>query len=158
MAAGATYEPIETVSASGMTTVTFSSIASSWTDLVLVITGVYSGTTYASFKFNNDSGSNYSWTRILGLGSSVFSDRDSTSDGINLGSSRGITIFNIQNYSNTTTYKTALVRENAADSHTGAYIYLWRNTAAITSISITPKSSATWASGSTLTLYGIAAA
>jgi hypothetical protein len=74
-------------------------------------------------------------------------------------------ITNIQNYSNSTTYKTILTRtNNAAGSSAqllvGAQVALWRNTAAITSITIlgdqgTPSNLAT---GSTFTLYGLKAA
>jgi hypothetical protein len=159
VAAGSTYTSIATISAGGTTTATFTSIPSTYTDLVIAIGGAYSGTTYASFTFNGDgTSSNYSYTRLLGYSGGTLSDRSSGSDGFSLGSTRGTVIANVQNYSNSTTYKTMLVRENDGASAVGAYVYLWRNTAAITSIAITPKSSGTWTSGSVLTLYGIAAA
>jgi hypothetical protein len=72
------------------------------------------------------------------------------------------TVFNLSithfmNYSNTTTYKTALVRGNNASSGVDAIVNNWRNTAAITNIDVIANSS-TFTSGSTFTLYGIKAA
>jgi len=61
------------------------------------------------------------------------------------------------NYSNTTTYKTGLVRANSAASGTDAIVGLWRSTAAITSI-VATHDTAQFATGSTFTLYGIASA
>jgi hypothetical protein len=62
----------------------------------------------------------------------------------------------IQNYSNTTTNKTALIRDNFATYGTFARVALWRSTSAITSITLT-MSSSTFATGSQFTLYGIKA-
>lgn len=58
-----TYEPIATTTISSPTsTITFSSIPSSYTDLVVVVTGKITGTTEdAYFRLNNDSGANYYW-------------------------------------------------------------------------------------------------
>ena len=64
------------------------------------------------------------------------------------------TIINIQNYSNTTTYKTALVRYNNGGVIVEGIVNLWRNTAAITQIDF-GNSSANYLAGSTFTLYGI---
>jgi hypothetical protein len=61
---------------------------------------------------------------------------------------------NFLNYSNTTTYKTILSRSNRAEQATEAFVGLWRNSAAITSISI---ASATFTTNSIFTLYGIKA-
>jgi hypothetical protein len=77
-------------------------------------------------------------------------------DGTNIYSNA---IINIQNYSNTTTYKTALLRSNlATGTYPGvdAFVGLWRSTSAITSITILPASN-NLLSGSTFTLYGIKA-
>ncbi len=61
-----------------------------------------------------------------------------------------------QNYSNTTTYKTVLSRCSNPTGGTLAVAGLWRSTAAITSITLTPTAG-NWLSGSTFTLYGIKA-
>jgi hypothetical protein len=65
-------------------------------------------------------------------------------------------IINIQNYSNSTTYKTVLARSNNAATGTDATVALWRSTSAITSIDYY-LNSGSWATGSTFTLYGIKA-
>jgi hypothetical protein len=65
------------------------------------------------------------------------------------------------NYSNSTTYKTVLGRSNRASSDTAADVGLWRSTSAITRIDLAMGGSFptnNFASGSTFTLYGIAAA
>jgi hypothetical protein len=66
---------------------------------------------------------------------------------------------NIQNYANTTTYKTALNRSNAASQGVEALVTLWRSTAAINSITIsTDNGGSIIDTGSTFSLYGIKSA
>ena len=60
------------------------------------------------------------------------------------------------NYSNTTTNKTVILRNNYPAVATWAVVGLWQNTAAINEISLYPEV-ASWLSGSTFTLYGIKA-
>jgi hypothetical protein len=68
-------------------------------------------------------------------------------------------IISVQNYANSTTYKTVLARFNNPDSLTNALVGMWRNTAAITTISLTAESgSGDFQSGSTFTLYGVKSA
>jgi hypothetical protein len=161
MAAGTTYTPIASVTSTGQTTVSFTSIPSTYTDLVIAISGAYSGTTYADFTFNSDTGSNYSYTRLLAYSGGLLGDRQSGAagrDGFSLGSTSATIVANILNYSNSTTYKTMLMRENADSSGVGTYVYLWRSTSPITRIDITAKNSGTFVSDSIATIYGIAAA
>lgn len=161
MAAGVTYTPIASVTSAGQATVSFTSIPSTYTDLVITVSGAYSGTTYADFTFNSDTASNYSYTRLLAYSGGLLSDRQTGAagrDGFSLGSTSATIVASIQNYSTTTNYKTMLMRENADSSGVGAYAYLWRSTSAITRIDITAKSSGTFVSGSIVTIYGIAAA
>jgi hypothetical protein len=61
------------------------------------------------------------------------------------------------NYSNTTTYKTAIARSNDASMQTEATVGMWRNTAAVTSVTFWCDTT-TLKAGSTAALYGIAAA
>jgi len=167
MAAGSTYTPIATTTlGSAVTSYTFSSIPSTYTDLVLVTNFGADTATYARCRINGDTGSNYSETSVGGNGSLAQSFRDSNVSngayityngyaGTNAGSA--MYILNLNNYSNTTTYKTILTREAAAASSAGATVSLWRSTAAINSIMLY-MNSGNFASGSTFTLYGIAAA
>jgi hypothetical protein len=164
MAAGATYEPIATTTLGSTTaTVTFTSISGSYTDLVIVING-QSGNGSASFlrtQFNNDSDSKYSTTRLFGDGSSPTSDRSSNQIGFTGGTlwgSQGVIIHQVLNYSNTTTFKNLLTRDNNAGNRVGAMVGLFRSIAAVTRIDFTCPDGGGFASGSTFTLYGIAAA
>ena len=165
MAAGATYEPIATNTLGTATSsVTFSSISGSYTDLVLILNAKNAtGTDKAvALRFNGDTGSNYSMTRMSGNGSAADSDQSSNDTSMFLGLSNSTVynsdIYQIMNYSNTTTYKTAIGRGNLADSRLRASVGLWRNTAAITSVTVVNGSSENFIVGSTFTLYGIASA
>jgi hypothetical protein len=165
-----TYEPIATQTlGSAAATVTFSSISGSYTDLVIVSNLGIASNQYPFIRFNSDSGNNYSTTDLYGNGTSALSSRAYITQAqiwisLDVPASTGIEtnfIVNLQNYSNSTTYKTALSRFNATAYGTTATVGLWRNTAAITSITIGGfGSGSAWnlASGSTFTLYGIKAA
>jgi hypothetical protein len=164
MAAGATYEPIATTTlGSAQASVTFSSLGS-YTDLVLVFNGAGSTDINLLLQFNADTGSNYSGTFLGGNGSSAISARSSNLAHIAVNYQGYIqtgfvsnAIINIQNYSNSTTYKTVLSRFNNSATGVDATIGLWRNTAAITSV-LAKTHTGTFSTGSTFTLYGIAAA
>ena len=169
MAAGSTYTPLATNTLSSTaTSVTFSSISGSYTDLVLVVTakvGVGSSNNYLTIGNGTvDTGANYSRTKLSGDGSSATSARNTAATGAFLdvyGDSNStqfdsVQFAHIMNYSNTTTYKTILCRANRAGSGVDAVVNLWRSTAAINIITV--NSTGTYAIGSTFTLYGIAAA
>ena len=161
-----TYEPIATqtlVATAG--TVTFTSISGAYTDLVLIANRRYSnigtGVDNTLITFNNDSGANYSNTYMNnGPGAGRISSANSlyTSAGGNETAQRySVDIWNIMNYSNTTTYKTSLMRMDFGSTMLQQWVGLWRSTAAINRIDIN-GSSGTFAIGSTFTLYGILAA
>jgi hypothetical protein len=166
-----TYVALQTqVLGSAAASVTFSSIPQSYTDLILVSSQLYTSTggdRYATFQVGNgsvDTNSNYSWTyfdtypgtpntgntpnQTFGYHSYTPSIPTSTAM---------VCSMHIQNYSNTTTNKTMLHRWGAASPMTGIYANLWRSTAAINIITIT-AAGANFTTGSTFTLYGIAAA
>ena len=158
-----TYEPISsTTLTSAVSSVTFSSISGTYTDLVLVITGkIDSGTEACALQFNNDTTNSYSWTRIYGNGTSTVSDSDSNSSNANIGVFNNTTIAmnitHIQNYSNSTTAKSLISRVSSTANSTNAQVNLWNTTNAITSIKVFPLSS-NLSIGSTFTLYGIKSA
>ena len=161
----ATYEPIATTTSTGTTTITMSSIPSTYTDLVLIISGQINGNVY--YKINGDTSSNFSQTVVLGNGSSAISARQSNrSDGIYLGDNisspmatdSSNAIIQFMNYSNTTTNKTSIFRVNNASAGTQAGVGLWRSTSAINQVSITSSSANGILNGTTFTLYGIKAA
>lgn len=160
-----TYEPIATNTlGTAAATVTFSSISGTYTDLVLIASNKLAGGTSGAFylQFNGDTAFNYSNTFMYGDGSTAASSRGSARNVLNVGNT-DVTNFNtqtvsIQNYSNATTYKTALGRATVPALYTVAYVATWRSTAAITSILIGNDASQNFAVGSTFTLYGIKAA
>lgn len=159
-----TYDKIATTTTSGnATSITFSSIPATYTDLIIIFNGSASGTSGDLATFNSDTGSNYSTTFLRGDGSSAASGQviNSTSinPGLTFGTSQSTYIMQIINYANTTTYKTALYRSNsvATSSYVGAAVALWRSTAAISTINFF-TSGTNYVNGSTFTLYGIKAA
>jgi hypothetical protein len=165
MPAGSTYTPIaNTTLGSAQASVTFSSLGS-YTDIVLVNqASPTSGAVSWNLTFNGDTGSNYSYTYLDGNGSAAGSGRTSNAtkivpnnNGYMVAGEIAMVIINIQNYSNTSTFKTVLSRAGNASNGTSAVVGLWRNTAAITSITLSASSS-TFIAGSTFTIYGIASA
>ena len=167
MAAGSTYTPIATTTlGSAAASYTFSSIPSTYTDLILIAGNLSAASTNNAFKMqiNSDTGTNYSNTFLAGNGSSATSGRNANADSL-----RGFDNPNIlgpavvtahfMNYSNTSTYKTVLTRCSAAGYSTTAEVNLWRSTSAINSIKIFFATSGNdIQAGTTFTLYGIAAA
>jgi hypothetical protein len=164
MPAGNTYVAIATETLGSTTqSVTFSSIPSTYTDLVLITsTKVASGQDNVTFRVNSDTGTNYSYTRVFGNGTSALSDRSSNSTQGFVGNESNANfttqITHFMNYANTTTYKTVLSRSNATDTEVTAWVNLWRNTNAINTILVRSAGGGGFVSGSTFSLYGIASA
>lgn len=169
MPAGNTYVAIATQTlGSAATTVTFSSIPSTYTDLVLVVSAQGARNLFGgdlNMQINSDTGSNYSITNLTGDGSSTASSRSTSQTSLSLGGDIGAngtsiytpTIIHLFNYSNTTTNKTVISRHNNATYRVVATVGLWRSTSAINAISLTGNGF-NFNAGSTFSLYGIAAA
>ena len=155
-----TMTPIatNTLTATG-TTVTFSSVPQTYTDLTLIIAGNVGTLDNNNISFNGDSGGNYSVTRMYGNGSAAGSNRGSNLTAIQCGeiaTSQSNDIIQILNYSNATTYKTLVHRSNNTSQFLKTSVGLWRNTAAITSVTI--YCGGIYQIGTSFTLYGIKAA
>jgi len=159
-----TYEPIQSVTATGSSTViSFTSIPQTYTDLVVIFTG-FATTGNFYVRVNSDSSAIYSQTDIRGDGSVAGSSRETAQSNVYIGdyianpiSTISNAVMNFNNYSNTTTFKSFLFRGNNAAKFTGITAGLWRSTAAITGVSL-HSSSANFDSTSVATLYGIKAA
>jgi hypothetical protein len=155
-----TYEPIATYTAPSTTsTYTFSSIPSTYTDLVVIFNGTTTAANSVYMRFNGDTTNSYSMTYLYGSGSSATSGRSTSTGSIycyDTPTSQSMLTVNVQNYSNSTTYKTSLIRGSAAASDVTAIAGLWAKTNAITSLELYTNS--TFTTGSTFTLYGIKAA
>jgi hypothetical protein len=154
-----TYTPIASLTLSASTSsVTFSNIPQTYTDLVLVMDATAT-TNFTNTKIviNSDSGTNYSWTNLKGDGSSASSAQGSSTANLYLGlvnTGRGTYKFMFQNYSNSTTNKTILSAGGLAGNREEYAVGLWRNTNAVTSIEVIQPAD-TFSSGSTFNLYGI---
>lgn len=168
MAAGPTFEPLATTTlGSAASSITFSSIASTYTDLRLIIVEIAAGNYgYLNLRFNSDTGSNYSGTVLRGNGSTASSARDTsatslgiTYDGIAGSTNPGLYEIDIFNYAGST-YKT-LLASSSGDQNGSGFTYktvgLWRSTSAINTIAIRADN---WnfAAGTTATIYGIKSA
>jgi hypothetical protein len=150
------------------TSITFSSIPATYTDLVLV-TSVLSNAANGEgleVQFNSDTATNYSKTYLYGDGASVVSGRTSGSTSIAIGniptqnSDYATTIAHINDYANTTTYKSTLSKSGSAATGNLSIMYvgLWRSTTAINAIKVFHKSGGSMSVGCTFKLYGIEAA
>lgn len=165
-----TYEALRTTtlsSAASSVTLNLSGITG-YTDLVIVATPKHA-TQLTDFtcRFNSDTSGNakYSATMLKGDGSSASSYRNSNQDQATLGEADTNNfnpfIIQINNYANTTTYKTIMSRSSTPAYYTAAWVSLWRDTSAITSITLAPLYGGSFggqniAAGSTFTVYGIA--
>jgi hypothetical protein len=174
-----TFDTIATYTVSGSSTAsyTFSSIPSTYTDLV-VIASVRSGTTANTTGFycqvNSNTGNTYDGFYLRGNGSvsatarfNAFIDPTFAAPIGNMVANSATAgtfsnhIINWMSYSNTTTYKTFLARSvsanNTATGYTEAVANMFFSTAAISSITFFPQAG-NFASGSTISVYGIKAA
>jgi len=160
-----TYALIASTTGNGSaTTLSFTSIPNTYTDLVLILNGSLTSGQNVYMRFNNNTSAVYSQTVLGGDGSSAFSYATTAVTsfpyvGYN-DTGIGTTIFNILNYSNTTTNKTFLSRNSKVTNQAAASVGLWQSTAAINQIDIYPASASppAWTTATTATLYGIKSA
>ena len=170
MAAGNTYEAIATTTlGSANNTVTFSSIPSTYTDLrVVVSVKADAGTPNLRIQMNSTLTPLASFTQLQGNGSAVASSRAAGNAGTGgylygtynnplVTTSFKVITMDFMNYSNTTTYKTVLIRTNGASDAVEAMVGLWQSTNAISTLNFSCGSN-NFDTGSTFSLYGIKAA
>ena len=161
-----TYEPIASITTSGTTTssVTFSNLPSSFTDLIVVeyvsftVVGNQSGIDFG------DTSTLYSSTNLRGNGTSATSQRFTSGNAIGStpgDSASGTTwmtvVRQVMSYSNTNVHKTILHSTSDTASYVNRTVGLWRNTNAISTVRLFAVTGA-YASGSTFSLYGVRAA
>jgi hypothetical protein len=164
-----TYTLIEriTVGAAGASSITFTSIPQTYTDLKIVV----SARTNWSNSVNADginirpNGSTSSRTaiRLYGSGSAAGSDTNINPIAASNASSTASTFGNaeiyIPNYAGSTNKSMSVdgVSEtNGTTTYAGLAAFLWSNTAAITSLDIYPENGTSFSQYSTFYLYGIA--
>jgi hypothetical protein len=156
-----------TVGSGGAADMTFSSIPSTYTDLLVKVSARGSNSAqiyeYANVKFNGSS-SGYTGKNVQGTGSAAASNNYTANIYLMLdGSTATANTFGngemyIPNYTSSN-YKSvsmdSVMENNATAAYSELTASLWSNTAAITSISLTPLLGTTWTQYSTAYLYGI---
>jgi hypothetical protein len=167
MAAGATYEPIATQTlGTAVTTITFSSIPATYTDLRLVLNVPTTSVARSVYvRLNSDTGTNYSGTYLQGNGATATSARTTSAAQIEFGNATSTTLpslftADIFSYAGST-FKTLLASAATDRNGTGVTdnrVQLWRSTSAITTILLLLSSTGNFDIGTTATLYGIKAA
>jgi hypothetical protein len=165
-----TYQLISSnVLTSSAASVTFSSIPSTYTDLVLRYSARNDDTTTILLvRFNGDTATNYSNTILRGSGSAASSLSYNTTrtslfqqDGIEPSTMVANTFNNAEIYipsytvsQNKPMSSFTVTEDNSTTAYMSAIADLWRNTAAITSINLS-SNGGNIAAGSSFYLYGI---
>ena len=164
--ATATYIPISTQTLGSPTaSITFSSIPSTYTDLRLVFVGQASASNNLFVHYNGDTGTNYSRIYIYGSGTAATSGNNINFPAIvpaqisGLGASsiphfHQLDIFSYAGSTNKTSLSQGAEDENGT-GYTIASVEMWRNTAAITSITLYLPNAGNIVAGSVATLWGI---
>jgi hypothetical protein len=158
-----TYEKIATTTlGTAGTTITFSTIPATYTDLKVVWVGTTSSAADITVRLNSDTGSNYSQTYLDGTGTSAISGSLTSQTEIYLFPNGGTSTtipsyygFDLFSYAGST-YKTMLTEGNGDKNGSGSVdrsAALWRSTSAVTTITLT--SNFNMSVGTTATLYGI---
>jgi hypothetical protein len=154
-----------TVGSGGAANMEFTGIPSTYTDLVVKITGRSSGSdTSIELSFNNNT-SNRTTRYLFGNGSSASSGNDTNmyiTSSIVPSTSTASTFSNaelyIPNYAgsnNKSSSVDGVSENNATASNMALTANLWSDTAAITSIKLTPAGGGNFVQYSTAYLYGI---
>jgi hypothetical protein len=163
-----TYEKIQsTTLGAANNTITLSSIPGTYTDLRLVFNGKADPSNspdYLAMRFNSDTASNYSSTVVRANGSTASSTRNIGDSFIFIGfttidtSTPELHTVDIFSYAGPD-YKACLTTSSKDLNGSGFVVRgveLWRNTAAITTITLsTPNIGKKFDIGTTVTLYGI---
>jgi hypothetical protein len=154
-----------TVGASGASSIDFTSIPQTFTDLLLVAS-IRCNVAFGAEEFNvqfNGTTTNLSYRRIVGVTNTGAVNSDTSNLGYVNGNSATASVFSntqiyIPNYtsSNNKSFSSESVNEdNTTTTRPNFAAGLWSNTAAITSVKLISTTSATIMQYSTATLYGI---
>lgn len=158
MAAGATYEKIFTATPSSGTSYTFSSIPNTYTDLVLAGSCLMSGGTTIRLQMNGSS-SGYTYQIMRSDGTIAKSNSSSMIELCDGGASYLSTfVVNIPDYA-TAILPNRIAFGQSGDQTNSIFISgAYTITDSISSVTVLTTNGQTFASGSSLTLYGIARA
>lgn len=162
--ANPTHTLIASQTASGSTsTITFSSIPSTYTDVKLIANIRDANTTVGDnliIRFNSDSTTNYSYVSISSSGATASSATTTNATNLISKIKTAIDIANtfsyfemyISNYNSTSTKPIFIVD---AWDNLDIWASQWRGTSGITSITLTNSSASNFVANSTFYLYGI---
>jgi hypothetical protein len=163
------YESIATVSvgSGGSSTISFTSIPSTYTHLQLRGIGRDDLGNSVSMTFNSDTGTNYARHRLIGNGTTASATGTISLANIPLLANAGLPtaanifapfVIDILDYTNTNKYTTARVLSGVDSNGSGGVDFtsgLWLNTNAISNITLTGASGAIFQQYSSFALYGI---
>ena len=151
-----TYTPLATYTVTGSSDaqVVFSSIPTTYRDLIIVFNGTASGDENLTPTFNG-SGVDFTWVQMTtGPGSNAGTNN---SIGRVAGGSRTIGMLQIFDYAQTDKHKTFFVQTNVTGTERRQLVARWAQTTAINSVGLAIRTGITWSVGSTFALYGIEA-
>ena len=158
-----------TVGAGGVTSVDFTSIPQTYTDLVIYSSArtaeaAFGATIYVQFNGDTTAG-NYLYYRLLGDGSAVSSSTGNTyffagycTAATATANTFGSAVCTISNYAGSTIKigsTDSISENNAASAYAAIHASKWTGTSPITSIKLQTPSGSTFVQYSTFTLYGI---
>lgn len=165
-----TFKKIQTieVGAGGSASIDFTSIPSTYTDLVIHLSGRTNRTVYEAdgtvIRFNGDNTSgNYSGKRVYGQGSGTPSSDNGYGMPFNNGANSTASVFGstsiyIPNYAGTSIKAFGVdgsSENNATTVFQGLGTGKWSGTSAITNISLSPEAGSLFVQYSSATLYGL---
>jgi len=160
-----------TVGSGGAASISFTSIPATYTDLLIKLSarGDAAATTWQNvrLRFNSDSGSNYTHRTLAGLGTTIATGTQTTVYNrfsyapylLVTASIFSNSEYYISNY--TSSNNKSMSYDSSAENNSSSVYALavsgavWNNSAAISSIEITPDPGGNWVQYSTAYLYGI---
>jgi hypothetical protein len=157
-----TYKALATITlGSTDSNITFSSIPSTYRDLIIIAQGTVSGSAGLRMRFNNDSANNYTYHGFSG-GTQTSAERNIS--GINTFPMSWMTLasgqifyysVNIMDYSATDKHKTVLLRTSENNSAlTSAWSMRWASTNVVNEVNLFLASNS-FNAGTTFSLYGV---
>ena len=166
------YESIATttVGSGGSSTITFSSIPSDYKHLQIRLLARVNGSVTLNgtkVQFNSDTGTNYTYHTLFGNGSAVTSYGEANTNqsfmdkasGASSGASMfGAMVCDVLDYGNSSKFKTTRSLGGSDQNGSGSIFLssgVWRNTNAITSITLSPFDGFSYVQYTQAALYGI---
>lgn len=168
----ATYEPIATTTLNNSAaSIIFDNIPSTYTDLRIVLYRPTGANTNLYLQFNADSlstsNTNYNSQELLGYSATLVANAQANAYGCYVtnaqatGTSPYACYFDVFNYANSSNYKTVLhlfSGETGSAGWTGIGGTVWKNTAAITKVTVFSPNAGAFDNNTIATIYGIKAA